>query len=187
MSIKHGGGADSGASPAEPAVAEPDPATPHSAGAHSAGATTADPAVDVAPPAEPDPDATSGPDADREGAAGAGPDPDGPILAAGGTVVGESEVTGLADRSRVRRAPRYKRFVVFGALVGLLVSAVAALLADYTPVAAEQSGVSPWGLFLLLVTILVPFLILVSCAVAMLTDRAARVPPRTKRTGKGRR
>lgn len=120
-------------------------------------------------------------------AASADPGPDAEIRAAGGTVVGESEIAGRADRSRVRRAPRYKRFAVLGGLVGVLIAAVATPFATYDPARTELAGVSPWGLFLLLVTILVPFLILVSCAVAMFTDRAARVPARQTRKRKGHR
>lgn len=110
-----------------------------------------------------------------------GADLEAEIRAAGGTVVGESEIAGLADRSRVRRAPRYKRFAILGGLLGVVFAAMATPFADF------QQELSPWGLFLLLVTILVPFLILVSCAVAVLTDRAARVPPRQQRNRRARR
>ena len=163
MSTQHGGGENSGASPAEPTVVEPDPAAAAAVGAdeRAGDAAGVDDAGDSAETAGVEPDEAAEPDAG--------------IRAAGGTVIGESEIAGLADRSRVRRAPRYKRFAVLGALVGLLLAAVA------TPFAQFGESLSPWGLFLLLVTILVPFLILVSCAVAMFSDRAARVPPRQPR------
>lgn len=151
MSSEHGPDTVSGPSPAEAAAAEPEPVA----------------------------DVPSGTDAGEE--SGASPDPEAEIRAAGGTVLGESEIAGLVDPSRVRRAPRYKRFAVLGGLVGLFLAAVA------TPFAQFQDQLSPWGLFLLLTTILVPFLILVSCAVAMFTDRAARVPPRKKRKKAARR
>ena len=181
MSIKHGGGVDSGASPVEPPAAQPDPAAAAPAGQSPDDESTAGtdrqtrPGLEADPGGRGDEGAASG-DESRTGA-----DPEAEIHAAGGTVVGESEIAGLADRSRVRRAPRYKRFAVLGGLLGVVVAAVATPFADF------QQELSPWGLFLLLVTILVPLLILVSCAVAMLTDRAARVPPRQQRNRRPRR
>lgn len=171
MSIKHGGGVDSGASPAEPAAAKPDRAESDPAGQSADGDSGAGT----------DPEDGSGVGANPETGAGGVPDSEEEIRAAGGTVVGESEIAGRADRSRVRRAPRYKRFAILGGLLGVLVAAVATPFADF------GQELSPWGLFLLLVTILVPLLILVSCTVAMLTDRAARVPPRQKRKRGARR
>lgn len=98
-------------------------------------------------------------------------------VAAGGVVLGESPVVGHADPSRLRRAPKYKRFVLLGVIVGVLIAAIAAGFA------IETEYLDRWGLFLLLTTILVPVMILVSCAVAVFTDRGARVSSRTRARG----
>lgn len=90
------------------------------------------------------------------------------ITAAGGVVVGESALAARADPSRVRRAPRYRRFAVLGGLLGLVIAAF------ITPLASTSEGVDTSDIFWILALILIPFGILVTCAVAMFTDRAAR-------------
>src|SRR5699024_8067983 len=93
---------------------------------------------------------------------------DAQISAAGGVVLGESELAGQADRSRVRRAPRYRRFAVLGGLLGLVVTAIV------TPLAGTSELVDGGDIFLMLALTLVPVGILVTCGIAMLTDSAAR-------------
>ena len=155
MSTQHGGAEASGASPAEPTAAT-EPVEP------AVGAETAEGAVETEPGSGAEPPSAS--DAY-----------DAQIAAAGGSVLGESPIAAMADRTRVRRAPRYKRFAVLGGLLGALIAAIATPLASYDSSPAEVAPVSPTGLFVLLLT------------VAMFSDRAARVPPRTKRTKKARR
>ncbi|WP_277051242.1 hypothetical protein [Ruania albidiflava] len=106
------------------------------------------------------------------------------ITAAGGKVVGEAPIAAVVDPSRVRRAPRYKRFAVLGGLLGVLIAAIATPLANYDSEQAMMQGVGSGTLFLVLAGTLVPFGILVSCAVAMFSDRAARTPERAKKKRK---
>ena len=83
-------------------------------------------------------------------------------------MVGESELAGQADRSRVRRAPRYRRFGVLGGLLGLLVTAIV------TPLASTSELVDSSDIFFRLALFLVPLGVLVTCGIAVLTDSAAR-------------
>src|SRR5690625_1571770 len=88
MSSQQGGTTSSGTSPAEDIV-EPD---------SDAVSDTAAPAQPPAGPVEEENDDSARSDAQ--------------IAAAGGRVLGEAEIAAVVDRSRVRRAPRYKRFAV---------------------------------------------------------------------------
>src|SRR5699024_12408548 len=92
---------------------------------------------------------------------------DAQIAAAGGRVLGEAEIAAVVDQARVRRAPRYTRFAVLAGLLGVLVAAVAPPFASYDSELATMQGVSPGTLGLVLLSVLVPLGILVSCAVAM--------------------
>src|SRR5690625_3921683 len=121
MSTQQGGGEDSGASPVDPAVAAPDAVAADAVEPDTVERATveADPAAraeDHVPSAGPDPEEADGAGSDADEVPSAGLGRDAEIVAAGGAVVGESEVAGHADRSRVRRAPRYKRFAVLGGL-----------------------------------------------------------------------
>jgi len=160
MSSQQGGTTSSGTSPAEDIV-EPD---------SDAVSDTAAPAQPPAGPVEEENDDSARSDAQ--------------IAAAGGRVLGEAEIAAVVDRSRVRRAPRYKRFAVLGGLLGVLLAAIATPFANYDSELAMMQAVSPGTLFLVLLSVLVPLGILVSCAVAMISDRAARVPERAKRERK---
>lgn len=179
MSSQQGGAPVSGVSPAEEPVEAAMDASSETAEAARGGSDTAA-------------DGTVA----QNGAGGSSPErdvrteeetADAEILAAGGTILGQVHVAGLADRSRVRRAPRYKRFAVLGGLLGVLVAAIATPFASYDSELAMMQGISPWTLFLVLAMVLVPLGGLVSCAVAMFSDRAARIPARAQKKGKGRR
>jgi len=163
MSSQQGGAASSGTSPAEDIV-EPDSVS-------DAVSDDSDAVSDTTVPSQP-PTAADEEEPTRS---------DAQISAAGGRILGEAEIAAVVDRSRVRRAPRYKRFAVLGGLLGVLVAAIATPLASYDSELAMMQGVSPGTLFLVLLGVLVPLGILVSCAVAMIGDRAARVPERAKR------
>src|SRR5699024_8652316 len=93
---------------------------------------------------------------------------EGQINAAGGVLVGVAEIAGRADRSRVRRAPRYRRFGVLGGLLGLLVTAIV------TPLASTSELVDSSDIFFRIALFLVPLGVLVTCGIAVLTDSAAR-------------
>ncbi len=183
MSSEQGGSAASGTSPAEHLV------RPHADGDAASGGEAGAGAEHGAHGAEQGAGAVQGAGA-GQGADGAVPGTedaspsDEEIAAAGGRVVGEAEIGAVVDRTRVRRAPRYKRFAVLGGLLGLLIAAIATPFASYDSDQARMQGISAWTLFLVLASVLVPFGILVSCAVAMISDRAARLPARVKRTRK---
>lgn len=90
------------------------------------------------------------------------------ITAAGGVVVGEAGLADQVDPSKVRRAPRYRRFAVFGGLLGLIVAVFV------TPFASTDELVGSSEIFLVLALIMVPLGILLTCAIAMFSDRASR-------------
>ncbi|UFU05992.1 hypothetical protein [Ruania halotolerans] len=91
-----------------------------------------------------------------------------PVRAAGGAMGDEVHLADALDRSRVRRAPRYRGFAVAGGLLGLILAAV------FTPFAAETEYLDHGGLFVLLTALLVPVGILMACIVAALLDRRSR-------------
>lgn len=113
--------------------------------------------------ADPDPDPKPEPDAE----------PDEP-----GSTLERSEQDDPLDRdeiaidpAHVRRAPRYGRFAILGALLGVVAAFVSAPFATY----GEPGMVmDTWGMALLLAAILAPVGILLGCAIALLADRRSR-------------
>lgn len=80
------------------------------------------------------------------------------------------------DPSRIRRAPRFGRFVLVGILLGLLVALVQTKLA--TPESIAEAGgpwaSNAWGFFWLMSAIFVPIAALLMCGLALFIDRRSR-------------
>lgn len=80
------------------------------------------------------------------------------------------------DPTRVRRAPRFGRFVLVGVLLGLLVAFVQTRLAS--PEAIADAGgpwaSNTWGFFWLMSAIFVPLAVLLMCGIALLLERRSR-------------
>lgn len=111
-----------------------------------------------APPADGEP---AGPPADDA----AGAEPAGPVEPAGTGPAGAPEAppSPQVEVTR-RRAPRYSRFALVGAVLGLLAAAALALL-------SPPSEVTRAGLFWLLVLWVVPPAVLGALTVALVVDR----------------
>ncbi|TDE88846.1 hypothetical protein EXU48_22475 [Occultella glacieicola] len=75
------------------------------------------------------------------------------------------DLAAIADRRRVRRAPRFGRFAGFGVALGVIIAF--ALSRMGVPTEYLDRG----GMFLLLVALLAPFCALVACLIAVLLDR----------------
>ncbi len=90
-------------------------------------------------PPRPDESGPAGPGPDEPRPAGPGPDEPGPA-GAGAEVPDEAWLAAHAEPASVRRAPKLAAFVVAGALVGLVVGVVLALLADPSSGIGEDSG-----------------------------------------------
>lgn len=80
------------------------------------------------------------------------------------------------DRTKVRKAPRFGRFVTIGVLLGLLVALVQTLIAepDTIDAAGGPWASNGWGFFWLMSAIFVPIGVLLMCGIALLVDRRAR-------------
>ncbi|WP_156253146.1 hypothetical protein [Pseudactinotalea terrae] len=80
------------------------------------------------------------------------------------------------DPTRVRRAPRFGRFVLVGVLLGLLIAVVQTRLAS--PEAIADAGgpwaSNTWGFFWLMSAIFVPIAVLLMCGIALLIERRSR-------------
>jgi len=80
------------------------------------------------------------------------------------------------DRTKVRRAPRFGRFITIGVLLGALVALVQTRLAhpDTIAVAGGPWASNTWGFFWLMCAIFVPIGALLMCGLALLLDRRSR-------------
>ncbi|UFU02634.1 hypothetical protein LQF12_14275 [Ruania suaedae] len=93
---------------------------------------------------------------------------DDPVRAAGGETGEERRIVESLDRSRVRRAPRYRNFAVLGGLIGVVLAAIV------TPFADSTQYLGHGGLFVVVALTLAPVGILLACLTALLLDRRAR-------------
>lgn len=135
------------AEPASPVV-EPKQGEPAGNAASEAAATEVTPAT----PTTPDP---TTPEPDRE-------------------IVSESSaVAGLADRSRVRRAPRFGAFLFAGLFLAAFVAGLLSFVRDSTlpPEALVGRALDSWGMFWLLLIGLGAFFALGSYTIATWLDR----------------
>ncbi|GAB2611383.1 hypothetical protein GCM10027067_23570 [Pseudactinotalea suaedae] len=80
------------------------------------------------------------------------------------------------DPTRVRRAPRFGRFVTIGVLLGMLAAFVQTRLAhpDTIALAGGPWASNTWGFFWLMCAIFVPIGALLMCGLALLLDRRSR-------------
>ncbi|CAM3348882.1 hypothetical protein OCAE111667_04970 [Occultella aeris] len=78
------------------------------------------------------------------------------------------DLAAIADRSRVRRAPRFGRFAGFGIALGIIIAFALSRLGE--PTEYLDRG----GMFILLMAMLAPFGALVACLIAVLLDRTSK-------------
>ncbi|WP_163543623.1 hypothetical protein [Occultella kanbiaonis] len=78
------------------------------------------------------------------------------------------DLAAIADRSRVRRAPRFGRFAGFGVALGIIIAFALSRLGE--PTEYLDRG----GMFILLMAMLAPFGALVACLIAVLLDRTSK-------------
>ncbi|MBZ2198229.1 hypothetical protein [Occultella gossypii] len=108
-----------------------------------------------------------------DAAGDADPAADEPPPAWAGSAEQVSETTSLdlaaiADRSRVRRAPRFGRFVGFGIVLGIIIAFALSRFGE--PTEYLDRG----GMFIVLMAMLAPFGALVACLIAVLLDRTSK-------------
>ncbi|WP_154795933.1 hypothetical protein [Occultella kanbiaonis] len=78
------------------------------------------------------------------------------------------DLAAIADRSHVRRAPRFGRFAGFGVALGIIIAFALSRLGE--PTEYLDRG----GMFILLMAMLAPFGALVACLIAVLLDRTSK-------------
>jgi hypothetical protein len=155
-----------------PAVLDSDVVAQERDDGPDAGRAAADP-LDAAGGAAADPaDAAGGAAADPADAA-ADPVAAEPQPAWAGSAEQVSDTTALdlaaiADRSRVRRAPRFGRFAGFGIALGIIIAFALSRLGE--PTEYLDRG----GMFIVLMALLAPFGALVACLIAVLLDRTSK-------------
>ncbi|PWD51753.1 hypothetical protein C8046_14955 [Serinibacter arcticus] len=129
------------------------------------------PGDEVAPEAAPDvptePDATPEPDAASE----PGPEPD--AAPRPDVVAEDAAVAGLADATRVRRAPRFGSFIFAAIILSVFLAGLFSFVRDSTlsPAVVAARALDSWGIFWLLLIAISAFLVLFSFGLAVWLDR----------------